>query len=96
MPRPAINQWMPIAGEELECDFVWNAERIVAEVDGWKTHKTREAFENDRRRDQLLQAAGWRVIRFTWRDVSNRPTHVTGTLRALLKPPSRSPSHVTK
>jgi very-short-patch-repair endonuclease len=87
---------MPIAGEEIECDFVWNRERVIAEVDGWETHKTREAFENDRRRDRLLQIQGWRVIRFTWRDVTERPDQVTEMLRSLLQTPAPPPSHVTK
>jgi very-short-patch-repair endonuclease len=94
--RPAINQWMPVGGEEMECDFVWNAERVVVEVDGWETHRTRAAFENDRRRDRLLQTGGWRVIRLTWRDVTERADQVTEMLRALLQTPAPPPSHVTK
>jgi len=34
------------------------------------------AFHEDRRRDQLLQAAGWLVLRFTDRDVRRDPDHV--------------------
>jgi hypothetical protein len=42
--------------------------RLVAETDGWQTHRTRAAFEADRRRDADLQADGWRVARFTWHE----------------------------
>ena len=69
LPAPTVNESMAIPGEEWQCDFVWHRERLIVEVDGWDTHRTRKAFHEDRRRDQLLQAAGWRVLRFTDRDV---------------------------
>jgi very-short-patch-repair endonuclease len=55
----------------LEVDFYWPTHRLIVEIDGWETHRTRAAFEADRRRDAALQAAGHRVLRFTWRAISN-------------------------
>jgi very-short-patch-repair endonuclease len=75
-----------VAGEER--DFVWPAERLVVEVDGWETHRTRFAFENDRARDQALARAGWRSLRFTWRQVTDEPDEVAATLRAALACPA--------
>jgi hypothetical protein len=48
LPAPAINAWMPVPGEEMQCDFVWHRERLVVEVDGWGPtarggHSTRTA-----------------------------------------------------
>jgi very-short-patch-repair endonuclease len=42
-------------------------------------------LDHDRRRDQLLTASGWRVIRFTSRQVVYEPEHVAATLRALFE-----------
>ena len=81
---PAVNAWMPIPGEEIQCDFVWHNERLVIEVDGWTTHRTRKAFHDDRRRDRLLRLAGWEVVRFTHRDVDRDPDHVVAIVRAML------------
>jgi len=53
------------------------------ETDGWQSHGTRKAFENDRRRDRRLRLAGWDVVRFTWRDVEREPDEVTAVLAAL-------------
>jgi hypothetical protein len=53
------------------------------EVNGWGTHGTRRAFENDRRRDRRLTLAGWTIVRFTWRDVERRPKEVRETLARL-------------
>ena len=33
----------------ITVDFLWEAERVVVETDGWGTHGTREAFEEDER-----------------------------------------------
>ena len=90
LPAPEVNAWIAIPGEEIQCDFAWHRERLIVEVDGWETHRTRRAFHDDRRRDRLLQAAGWHVLRFTDRDVSRDRDHVTKVVREILKLEARS------
>ena len=63
-----------------EVDFLRRAERLVVEVDGFACHSTRAAFERDRRRDAVPQAAGYRVIRFTYMQIVNEPATVTACL----------------
>ena len=65
-------------------DCAWPAQRLIVELDGHAVHGTRDAFERDRERDRLLQAAGWRVIRVTWRQLSVDPAAVAADLRTLL------------
>ena len=65
-------------------DFLWPEARLVVEVDDFKTHGTRGKFESDRERDTWLQLRGYRVLRFTWRMLRDRPGHVVRTLRAAL------------
>jgi very-short-patch-repair endonuclease len=65
-------------------DFLWPERRLVVEVDGWETHGTRSAFEDDRARDADLKVRGFDVVRFTWRQVTETPAVVVATLRALL------------
>lgn len=79
LPLPATNAHV----EGFEVDAVWRAQRVVVELDGWQDHGTRRAFEQDRERDAVLMAAGWRVIRVTRRRVRERPDHVLSTLRRL-------------
>ncbi len=93
LPSPAINQWLAVEGEEMQVDFIWREERVVAETDGYSTHRTRQAFARDRRRDQLLARRDWRVVRFTWDQVTNDRAHVTAVLRDLLRTP-RLPPHL--
>jgi very-short-patch-repair endonuclease len=80
LPSPAVNEWLAVAGEEMQVDFVWHRQRVVVETDGYRTHGTRRAFREDRRRDRLLGLAGWRVVRFTWDDLTGDPEHVTRVL----------------
>jgi very-short-patch-repair endonuclease len=56
-----------------EVDFVWRSERLIVEVDGFAFHSSRTAFEADRRRDAALAAAGFRVIRVTWTQITKEP-----------------------
>jgi very-short-patch-repair endonuclease len=53
-------------------------------VDGFATHGTRQAYEDDRIRDRVLQAAGWRAVRITWRQLRDTPDLVASDLQALL------------
>jgi hypothetical protein len=48
-------------------DFLWAGQRVIVEVDGYKYHGHRRAFERDRRKDMALRDGGYEVIRITWR-----------------------------
>jgi len=50
LPRPAVNA--PL--DRYEVDFLWSDCRVVVEVDGWESHRSRSAFEEDRARDARL------------------------------------------
>ncbi|MDX6682299.1 MAG: hypothetical protein QOG94_2338 [Solirubrobacteraceae bacterium] len=84
LPAPEVNAWLHLDPIGYEADFLWRTRRVIAEVDGRDVHTTRRAFEHDRRRDQRLMLAGYRVVRFTWRQVSGEPATVAATMRELL------------
>ena len=76
LPLPEVNVWIDPDDEEprsVRADFVWREQRLIVQTDGRRTHRTAQAFEHDRREDQRLIAAGWTVIRTTWRQVTSRP-----------------------
>src|SRR3954470_1835955 len=80
LPRPHINR----RSDNGELDATWHEQRLIVECDGFATHGTREAFERDRAKDRALQVAGWRVVRLTWRQLTDDPETVAAHLRALL------------
>jgi very-short-patch-repair endonuclease len=65
-------------------DALFRAERLVIELDGYEHHSSRGAFQTDRRRQNALLAAGYRVARFTWDDVWQRPDYVIRVVRTLV------------
>jgi very-short-patch-repair endonuclease len=71
-----------LAGREV--DFFWPAQRLVVEVDGHAFHGHRLAFERDRRRDAMLVAAGYRVIRVTWRQLTEEPLALVASVAQAL------------
>ena len=83
LPEPLVNS--PLG--RYVPDFLWSHHKLIVETDGWETHGTRRAFEADRRRDQHLTKAGYRVVRFTWRQVIDERDGVVDTLAALLASP---------
>jgi very-short-patch-repair endonuclease/predicted transcriptional regulator of viral defense system len=80
LPAPAVNA--RVLGRRR--DFVWREHRLVVETDGYAFHRGRTAFERDRARDQELVARGWRVVRFTHRQVVDDPAGVAAIIRAAL------------
>jgi very-short-patch-repair endonuclease len=69
-------------------DFAYGDERIVIEVDGRLFHGP-EVFESDRERDNAAGLAGWRVLRFTWKMVTERPEYVVATVTEALEQAGR-------
>jgi very-short-patch-repair endonuclease len=80
LPQPEVN--VPLL--DYVVDFFWPEARLVVEVDGQATHGTRRAFQDDRDRDGRLAVADYRVVRFTWWDVTRRPAVVADRVRRLL------------
>jgi hypothetical protein len=84
LPRPEVNTSLALADSWVEVDCLWRPQRLVVELDGYTSHATRTAFERDRARDRTLQADGWRVIRVTWRHLTDDPDTIAAQLRTLL------------
>jgi predicted transcriptional regulator of viral defense system len=86
IPDPDTNQFivLPDGGPAIRVDFVWRDRRVIVEADSGKWHSSRQRIEIDRRRDQRLTAAGWTVIRTTWRQLTQRPHELRPVLLKLL------------
>jgi hypothetical protein len=84
LPLPEVNGHLVVDGISMMPDFIWRDAGLIVEADSRRVHGTVAAFEKDRRRDQLLTAAGWTVIRCTWRQVLDEPEALVATVRTLL------------
>jgi len=81
LPAPAAN--VPLAG--FIVDFHWPGTDLIVETDGYTYHRMPTAFETDRDRDQVLTLAGYRVVRFTYNQVTRRQRQTARRLRDLLR-----------
>jgi hypothetical protein len=92
IPDPDTNQFIVLddGGPPIRVDFVWREERVIVEADSKKWHTSRQRLEQDRVRDQRLTAAGWKIIRTTWNQMTQRPHELRPLLLKLLVPGFRA------
>lgn len=62
-------------------DIAFPGAKIAVEIDGFGFHSSREAFERDRRKQNLLVLDGWTVLRFTSQTIHEMPEMVLELLR---------------
>jgi len=84
LPRPHLNAWLTIGDRRYQADCLWSKQKVIVELDGFATHGTRAAFEEDRDRDRRLAAAGYRGMRVTWNQLHEIPAEIAADLGALL------------
>jgi very-short-patch-repair endonuclease len=78
LPQPLLNH--PIAG--FLVDAYWPHWRLVVELDSVRFHFTRRGFQEDRRRDAVLQLHGLRVLRLTAERLRTEPRIVLAEIHA--------------
>ena len=83
LPKPLIEYPIPWSPQK-RFDAAYPAEQVAIEWDSKRWHGLIDSFERDRRRDRAALLHGWVVLRFTWKDVTERPAEVAATVRAIL------------
>jgi very-short-patch-repair endonuclease len=81
LQRPEVNTML----HGYEVDLLWRHAALVVELDGRAHHGDAIALDRDHRRDANLQAHGFRVLRFTWRQVTADPGWVGTRITQLLQ-----------
>ena len=80
LPPPLTN--VKVHGYSL--DAYWPDLGVVVEVQGYKFHSGRAAFERDTRKGAKLTAAGLTVIYVTWRQMDEEPYAVVARVAQVL------------
>ena len=80
LPIPETNR--PAGGRCVDCR--WPERRLTVELDGYRYHHSRYAWEQDRRREREARARGDEFRRYTFGDVMEDPEPMLMELRALL------------
>ena len=87
LPQPELN----VQVGPYEVDFLWRDRGLIVEVDGYRHHGDRSSFERDRARDADLQSRAFRVLRFTYRQVTEDHSSVVAALHVMLGQRSLTP-----
>jgi very-short-patch-repair endonuclease len=85
LPAPEVN----VRLGPYTVDFLWRRQRLVVEVDSYRTHGGRAMFHADRERDAWLKRNGWEVLRVNDRWMDEAPSDVATTIRTLLQAPAK-------
>ena len=62
----------------------WPEQRLTVELDSYRYHRSRHAWEQDRRREREAHARGDQIRRYTYEDVFDDPTLMLTELQGLL------------
>jgi len=81
LPAPAVN----LRVGPLTVDFCWLEEKLIVETDGYRSHRGRTAFEDDRERDLMLRALGYDVQHLSYRQVFDESARVAAILRSAIE-----------
>lgn len=80
LPLPRTNR--PAGGRHVDCR--WPDLRLTVELDSYRFHHSRHAWEQDRRREREARARGDEFRRYTWGDVFETPSPTVAELRELI------------
>ena len=80
LPLPRTNR--PAGGRRVDCR--WPDQRLTVELDSYRYHRSRHAWEQDRRREREARARGDEFRRYTYGDVFEQPELMLSELRVLL------------
>lgn len=86
LPMPDTQYRLWHAGRiVMRADFAYPDHGILIELDSERFHMDPETFRGDRMKQNLVHALGWRVYRFTWRQLQDDPGSVIGVLAQALE-----------
>jgi len=85
LPIPQMNAPVRTAERILEVDLFWPEQRFVVEADSRRHHAIEVAFERDHKRTRELIAAGYGVLRVSWREAEREPQAVFAVIRTELE-----------
>jgi len=80
LPLPQTNR--VAGGRRVDCR--WPEQRLTVELDGYRYHQSRHAWEQDRRREREGRARGDEFRRYTYGDVFEAPELMLAELRVLV------------
>ena len=75
IPMPSLQVELVVDGHVYRPDFLWEDQRLIVEFDGdtkyFDYRPAAEVLVDERKRERRLMEAGWKFVRFEWKDLAN-------------------------
>jgi hypothetical protein len=81
LPPAELQAWIDTANRRYRVDMLWRSHRVVVEADGAVKYRDDSALWREKRRQEDLEQAGYRVVRVTWADVLHEPRQTVARVR---------------
>ena len=73
----------PVGGYKVDVGF--RKQKVAIEADGWAFHSDAEVFVCDRNRQNKIALLGWKILRFTWLDLTEYPQRVIAEIQHAIR-----------
>lgn len=85
LPVPELQVWITDASlRRHRVDFLWRAQRVVGEADGWGKYADLDVLREEKRREDALRDVGFTVVRWTSDELWRTPDLVLARIRRSL------------
>src|SRR5262249_19846012 len=91
LPPPELQVWVGGAEVVGRVDFLWRQFRTVAEVDGRMKYAAPSRAGKQLGRDRHLRDAGYEVVHFGWRHITEDHGYVNATIKRAFERGTRAP-----
>lgn len=82
--RPEVNPRLLLDGREIYPDLLYREQRLAIELDSRRWHDDPLTQQEDRDKQAILEAHGYRVLRITWWQIVDHPQQTMRRIRAAL------------
>jgi hypothetical protein len=82
--RPEINAPLRFGTQTITPDCLWREQQVAIEADSVAWHDHKLTREHDADKQAQLEAAGLRVLRITWQQITRQPQQTLARIRAAL------------
>jgi hypothetical protein len=82
--RPEINAPLRFGTQTIIPDYLWRTQHVAIEADSVAWHDHKLTREHDADKQAQLEAAGLRVLRITWQQITRNPRQTLARVRAAL------------
>jgi predicted transcriptional regulator of viral defense system len=82
LPPPELQVWVEHERFVGRADFLWRDSNTIGEADGALKYENPSRARHQLWRDSRLRDAGFEVVHFTWREITDTPEQVAASIRA--------------